>query len=618
MDSLKWIAFQILRKMKGRKPKRYENSDSEEISFPEESVEYDFITIQNATNNFSETTKIGEGGFGVVYKVGVFSQAWTHWKGGSASNVIDPMLRGIKSPVDEITKCIHIALLCVQESVPDRPKMIEVLQMLNNLSIRLPEPLDPGRFICGSIISSEASSQFTKNVKSISDQYVRKMQKKAKSYSKTVDESSSSDEISPVGSNTIKYELITIQKATNNFSKANKLGQGGYGPVYKGKLENGLEVAVKRLSKRSTQDPFCSNLGNSASQVMDLQKWVASLSLSLIFLSLHLCSMAADIDPNYEYNECGKTGNYTQNSTYSDNLNTLLSSLSNNVDDYGFYNGSVGQGSDRASTIVLCRGDVELNICRGCVKDNAERIKQLFPNQREAFRWYNICSIYYSDESILGSLRTTPVTVQYSANTVQNPARFTQDLTTLVDRLRGQAVDGGGFLNCNDCLITAFTQWSGSEGNDRIGARVLCPSCFFRYEISPFFGNTLIKKPPSTPSPPPPDSGNDDGNKGPKVIVIVVSIVAGLLIVLAICIFIIIRRRKKRKDKNYGEIEGSSTIDEISVVESLQYDFTTIKNATDNFSEENKIGEGGLDTLETWISFKCDRSDVDRNIKPSA
>nr|GMC89338.1 putative receptor-like protein kinase At4g00960 [Ipomoea batatas] len=304
MDSLKWIGFQILRKMKGRKPKRYENSDSEEISLPEESVEYDFITIQNATNNFSKKNRIGEGGFGVVYKDStsrimrtsryiapeytlqgeisiktdvysfgmlileiisghrisnfqneestnddeLLSYAWTHWKGGSASNVIDPMLSGIKSPVDEITKCIHIALLCVQESVADRPKMIEVLQMLNKLSIRLPEPLDPGLFIRGSI-SSEASSQFTKNVKSISDQYDRKMQKKkAKSYAKTVEESSSSVEINPVESH-LKYELITIQNATNNFSKANKLGEGGYWPIYKGKLENGLEVAVRKLSK---------------------------------------------------------------------------------------------------------------------------------------------------------------------------------------------------------------------------------------------------------------------------------------------------------------------------------------------------------------------------------
>ncbi|GKV38228.1 hypothetical protein SLEP1_g46164 [Rubroshorea leprosula] len=41
--------------------------------------------------------------------------------------------------------------------------------------------------------------------------------------------------------------------ATNNFSMANKLGQGGYGPVYKGKLHDGTDVAVKRLSSSSGQ-----------------------------------------------------------------------------------------------------------------------------------------------------------------------------------------------------------------------------------------------------------------------------------------------------------------------------------------------------------------------------
>lgn len=44
-----------------------------------------------------------------------------------------------------------------------------------------------------------------------------------------------------------------LRKATNNFSENNKLGEGGFGPVYKGVLENGQEVAVKRLSRTSTQ-----------------------------------------------------------------------------------------------------------------------------------------------------------------------------------------------------------------------------------------------------------------------------------------------------------------------------------------------------------------------------
>ncbi|KAK8592312.1 hypothetical protein V6N13_062897 [Hibiscus sabdariffa] len=49
------------------------------------------------------------------------------------------------------------------------------------------------------------------------------------------------------------FDLSTIATATNNFSTDNKLGQGGFGPVYKGVLFNGKEIAVKRLSKHSGQ-----------------------------------------------------------------------------------------------------------------------------------------------------------------------------------------------------------------------------------------------------------------------------------------------------------------------------------------------------------------------------
>ncbi|KAI3705548.1 hypothetical protein L1987_75787 [Smallanthus sonchifolius] len=49
------------------------------------------------------------------------------------------------------------------------------------------------------------------------------------------------------------FSLSTIAKSTSNFSIANKLGQGGFGPVYKGVLEDGREIAVKRLSKYSRQ-----------------------------------------------------------------------------------------------------------------------------------------------------------------------------------------------------------------------------------------------------------------------------------------------------------------------------------------------------------------------------
>ncbi|CAF2051348.1 unnamed protein product [Brassica napus] len=49
------------------------------------------------------------------------------------------------------------------------------------------------------------------------------------------------------------FEFKMLAIATDSFSPGNKLGQGGFGPVYKGKLPEGQEIAVKRLSRASGQ-----------------------------------------------------------------------------------------------------------------------------------------------------------------------------------------------------------------------------------------------------------------------------------------------------------------------------------------------------------------------------
>ncbi|KAI3680579.1 hypothetical protein L6452_35352 [Arctium lappa] len=51
----------------------------------------------------------------------------------------------------------------------------------------------------------------------------------------------------------LQFDLATIEAATKNFFVENKIGEGGFGPVYKGVLANGMEIAVKRLSKSSGQ-----------------------------------------------------------------------------------------------------------------------------------------------------------------------------------------------------------------------------------------------------------------------------------------------------------------------------------------------------------------------------
>nr|GEW50615.1 G-type lectin S-receptor-like serine/threonine-protein kinase At4g27290 [Tanacetum cinerariifolium] len=49
------------------------------------------------------------------------------------------------------------------------------------------------------------------------------------------------------------FSLSKVARATDNFNVSNKIGEGGFGPVYKGVMEDGQEVAVKRLSETSQQ-----------------------------------------------------------------------------------------------------------------------------------------------------------------------------------------------------------------------------------------------------------------------------------------------------------------------------------------------------------------------------
>ncbi|KAE8653203.1 probable LRR receptor-like serine/threonine-protein kinase RFK1 [Cucumis sativus] len=49
------------------------------------------------------------------------------------------------------------------------------------------------------------------------------------------------------------FTLKQIKAATNHFDSCNKIGEGGFGPVYKGQLVDGTIVAIKQLSSKSRQ-----------------------------------------------------------------------------------------------------------------------------------------------------------------------------------------------------------------------------------------------------------------------------------------------------------------------------------------------------------------------------
>jgi hypothetical protein len=243
-------------------------------------------------------------------------------------------------------------------------------------------------------------------------------------------------------------------------------------------------------------------------------------------------------------------GNYTAKSSYEANLNHLLSSLSSNTEtDYGFYNSSYGQNSDQAYAIGLCRGDVNPDVCRSCIDNATSLLKHLCPNQKEAIGWYDGCMLRYSNRSIFGIEETVPNSDWSNINGVSASYvnQFNDDLRTLLESLRSQAVAGGSLRkyfatgnatapefktlyglvqctpdlseqDCNDCLRGAFESIP-QCCDGKQGGQLVRPSCNVIFEVYPFYNSTAAASPASSPlappvSHPPPLTNNTTTAKG--------------------------------------------------------------------------------------------------------
>ncbi|KAJ6935281.1 Cysteine-rich receptor-like protein kinase [Populus alba x Populus x berolinensis] len=64
---------------------------------------------------------------------------WENWNSGpNLDKLVDPTLRAASR--NEMLRCIHVGLLCVQENAVDRPNMASVVIMLSSYSVTLPVP----------------------------------------------------------------------------------------------------------------------------------------------------------------------------------------------------------------------------------------------------------------------------------------------------------------------------------------------------------------------------------------------------------------------------------------------------------------------------------------------
>ncbi|KAJ6981501.1 cysteine-rich receptor-like protein kinase 26 [Populus alba x Populus x berolinensis] len=331
---------------------------------------------------------------------------------------------------------------------------------------------------------------------------------------------------------------------------------------------------------------------------------------------------------------CSNNGIYSVNSTYSINLNDLLlSSLPSSIAENGFfYNATVGQGPDKVYALALCREDLPSEKCSSCVNTASQDIKQQCPRKKEALLWTDSnCLVRYANRDIFAKMEE-----EISSFCVSNPndfsgdvARFNKTLHDLMAELITQASSGPkkfatGYVNftkpiyglvqctpdiserdCGICLQKGRGEMESCAGG-REGGRILSPSCIVWFELFRFYiipagtvddplqfppgaGPILPPQPPSPPSPANASPLNETRN---KIVIIIVAAVASLVTRVTIICALFLWRRMKQKDEND---------DEMRMLESLEFNFSSLKIATDEFSNDNKLGQGGFGSVYKWV-----------------
>ncbi|GLT99209.1 hypothetical protein SLE2022_166620 [Rubroshorea leprosula] len=347
------------------------------------------------------------------------------------------------------------------------------------------------------------------------------------------------------------------------------------------------------------------------------------LFLFLISSAFHInLTSSADIALDFRSSCVSSSGDFIANSAYGDNLNLLFSNLSNQDFNHGFYNVSVGQSPDQVNAIALCRGDQNEDICRSCLKNTTYALQQKCANKKEAIGWSENCTLRYSNRQIYGVMEADPSAEIWRNDSKSNPSDpdvFYQTLSFLLKNLSTRAAAGDPNFKCATGVtvkpdkIWALVQCTPdlsqqscsaclekAMGDERMrrycygitGCRILQPSCNLRYEIDPFVDPVDVTVDVTVePSPPPPSPGAAVPSKGKAnstITTIIISAVASFLGVgiLLLVLWIFLGKRKAE--------ETVETTEEMIVAESLQYNFATVQAATNNFNEQNKLGEGGF------------------------
>ncbi|XP_040250881.1 cysteine-rich receptor-like protein kinase 10 isoform X1 [Aegilops tauschii subsp. strangulata] len=337
---------------------------------------------------------------------------------------------------------------------------------------------------------------------------------------------------------------------------------------------------------------------------------------------------------------CGS--NYTTNSTYQSNLAVLAATLPTNASSslQQFAAATVGQAPDAVHALALCRGDFANDTaCADCVAASFQGAQQTCPNDEAATVYYDYddvnnqrpgCVLGFSGDSDFlspaagltenGTLfeawnpgnisadatitaadvhKLLTVTAQDSAaDTARRYSTAVMDAVPTLYSLAQCTPD----LSAGDCLVCLqrLIGMVNATTSVRQGGRIFVLRCNIRFETFMFFDQPMRRINPSSITQAPP-TGKNTGIKRWIIAICVssaVALAAFCFMVYCRCLRGRIRKRglrERRTNKLHGGDHELVWDMETGMLSGFSFfEFDQIQEATGNFSEENKLGEGGF------------------------
>ncbi|CAL4997763.1 unnamed protein product [Urochloa decumbens] len=304
------------------------------------------------------------------------------------------------------------------------------------------------------------------------------------------------------------------------------------------------------------------------------------------------------------------------NSTFWSNVVALLDALPSAAAPTGFASLSRGNGTDRAFVRGLCRGDTSPADCADYLRGAALGIRiSCNSSSRRAGIWYDdgsgvtipapmFCFVSFADTNASTAYESRYRENLHNRGVANDKRAFESTYSTLMARLATRAVNGSGTTpssslppvaprdrtaaECDRCLQDSIRQLPRCCYAN-MGGVVLGYDCYLRMEMYTFYDLALDSPPPPAPAP-----SNFIGHTGGKKrvdLTLAVALSTGTVLIAAIIGVFLYKRNANPKRTS---AENNSKEEDIGYVEPEQLNLAVLKNATNNFSEENKLGEGGF------------------------